>query len=129
MKSVKSVVNNLGLPRIIIAGFFVLLLIATAGYGMNVPRSLGDVVCRWGMYGILTLAMVPAIQCGIGPNFGISLGIVGGLIGGVVVVEFGLTNIPALVAIHPLFAQWVGVLVAIAIGIFISIFVYVVLCS
>ncbi len=123
MDKVKKYVNKFGLPRIIITAFLLVLLAATAAYGMNITQSLSDVILRWGMYTILTLAMVPAIQCGIGPNFGISLGIVGGLIGGVVVVEFQITKIPALVAISPSFAKWVGVLIAIGIGVFIAFFV------
>ncbi len=115
--TVKGLVAKFGLPRIIIVGFFVLLLIAAGGFGMDLMRMLGDCVRRWGMFGILALAMVPAVQCGIGLNFGISMGIVGGLLGGIIVIEFELASIPALVAVHPLLAQWVGILIAIAIGV------------
>ena len=69
------------------------------------------------MFGILTLAMVPAVQCGIGLNFGISMGIVGGLLGGLIVIELDVARIPALVAVGPMFGMWVSVLVAILIGV------------
>ncbi len=62
-------------------------------------RVFSDVLRRWGMYGVLALAMVPAIQCGIGPNFGITMGIVGGLLGGLVVIQLDIAQNPALVAI------------------------------
>lgn len=88
---------------------------------MNLPQLLGDCVRRWGMYGILALAMVPAVQCGIGLNFGISMGIVGGLLGGICVIEFRVAQIPALVAISPMFAQWVAILLAILIGVVLSV--------
>lgn len=123
MEKVKKLVNTVGLPRIIITAFFLFLLAAVGGYGMSIPGSLSDVIRRWGMYGILTLAMVPAIQCGIGPNFGISLGIVGGLMGGIVVVETGIAQMPALVAISPLFAQWVAIIVAMIIGAVLGVFI------
>jgi len=115
--SFKDLVKKFGLPRIIIVSFFLLLLAAAFGFQMNMAQFLGDILRRWGMFGILALAMVPAVQCGIGLNFGISMGIVGGLLGGLIVVEMDLARNPSLVAIHPLFAMWVAVLVAIVIGV------------
>ena len=93
----KALVRQVGLPRIIIAGFFLLLLVAAGGFQMDLLQLCSDFLRRWGMYGILALAMVPAVQCGIGLNFGISMGIVGGLLGGLIVIEFRLASIPALV--------------------------------
>lgn len=119
--SVKSAVSKFGLPRIIIVGFFFLLVVAAGGFHMNLPQMLGDCVRRWGMYGILTLAMVPAVQCGIGLNFGIAMGIVGGLLGGLIVIETRVAEIPALVAVSPLFAMWVAIMIAIAIGVVLSV--------
>ncbi|WP_274953297.1 ABC transporter permease subunit [Angelakisella massiliensis] len=113
----KVLVRQVGLPRIIIAGFFLLLLVAAGGFQMDLLQLCSDFLRRWGMYGVLALAMVPAVQCGIGLNFGISMGIVGGLLGGLIVIEFRLASIPALVAVHPLLAQWVGILIAILIGV------------
>lgn len=113
----KSLVSRFGLPRVIIVGFF-LFLVASAGYfKMDLMQLIGDCIRRWGMFGILTLAMVPAVQCGIGLNFGISMGIVGGLLGGLIVIETGVAQMPSLVAISPAFAMWVSILIAILIGI------------
>ena len=120
-KSMKSIINKYGLPRIIIVGFFIFLIAAAGGFHMNLPQLLSDVIRRWGMFGILALAMVPAVQCGIGLNFGISMGIVGGLLGGIIVIEFKIAEIPQLVAVGPLFAQWVAILLAIAIGVTLSV--------
>ena len=110
-------INKFGLPRIIIAGFFILLVIGASAFQMNMPQFFGDILRRWGMFGILALAMVPAVQCGIGLNFGISMGIVGGLLGGIIVIQLNIAQNPSLVAIHPLFAAWVAILVAILIGV------------
>lgn len=86
-EQIKKGLKSFGLPRIIILAFFLLLLVAAAAYNMKIPALLGDVVRRWGMYGILVLAMVPGIQCGIGPNFGVAVGICGGLLGALIAVE------------------------------------------
>ena len=119
--SIKKLVRRFGLPRIIIVLFFLLLVACAGAFHMNLPQFFSDVIRRWGMYGVLALAMVPAIQCGIGPNFGITMGIVGGLLGGLVVIQLDIAQNPALVGIHPLFAAWVAVLIAIVIGVILSV--------
>lgn len=113
----KSLVAKFGLPRIIIVTFFLFLVGAAGVFQMNLMQLLSDCLRRWGMFGILALAMVPAVQCGIGLNFGISMGIVGGLLGGLIVIQLHIAQMPSLVAIHPLFAMWVAILVAILIGV------------
>ena len=59
------------------------------------------------MNGVLVLAMLPGIQCGISLNLGLPIGIIGGLLGGLLCIEFGLSG-------------WVGFLFAIVVGIAIS---------
>ena len=100
-----DIYDNIGLPRIIITSFFLLMLAVAAPLGLNVPNLLGDSIRRWAMYGILVLAMVPAVQCGIGLNFGISLGIVAGLLGATLAIELGISN------------HWLSMLFAITVGI------------
>lgn len=100
--------EDIGLPRVIIISFFLLMLIIAAPLGLSVPSLLGDAIRRWAMYGILVLAMVPAVQCGIGLNFGISLGIVGGLLGATITIEMGIGN--------PLVSLLVAMLIGIAVS-------------
>jgi simple sugar transport system permease protein len=88
MKTLKALYDNIGLPRLIIALFFVLLVVASLLLGFSPAALFSDVVRRWLMYGTLVLAMVPGIQSGIGLNFGISLGISSGLLGAVLAMEF-----------------------------------------
>lgn len=116
----KPLVEKFGLPRVIIVSFFLFLIAAAGMFQMNLMQLLSDCLRRWGMYGILALAMVPAVQCGIGLNFGISMGIVGGLLGGLIVIQFRVAEMPSLVAVHPLFAMWVAVLIAIVIGVLLA---------
>lgn len=91
-EQIKKAYDNIGLPRLIIISFFVLMLFFAAPLGLSVVSLLGDTLRRWAMYGILVLAMVPAIQSGIGPNFAISLGIVSGLLGATLSIELGISN-------------------------------------
>lgn len=113
-EKVKSMINSIGLPRLIITCFFILLLVMSAPLGLNLPALLGDCLRRWGMYGILVLAMVPAVQCGIGLNLGLSLGIVSGLLGALITIEMQIPN--PWVAIF--LAMIIGVILASVVGIF-----------
>ncbi len=91
-EKVKGFYDKLGLPRLIIICFFLVLLLSAIPLKLSILNLLGNAIRRWGMYGILVLAMVPAVQCGIGLNFGISLGIVAGLLSSTLVIEMGITN-------------------------------------
>ncbi len=95
MEKTKKYLDLIGIPRLIITGFFVVLLIVAYTQKIDVGGILGDTLVRYGMNGIMVLAMVPSIQCGIGPNFGLPLGIIAGLLGILISVEMrfnGLTS-------------------------------------
>jgi simple sugar transport system permease protein len=120
----KKILNDFGLPRIIILATFILLFVVAGLNGMNLPSFAGDVLRRWGMFGILVLAMVPGIQSGIGPNFGVSIGIVAGMVGAVLAIDmnhagaFAFVTDPAVRAtVQALAAMGIGVIVAIPMGI------------
>lgn len=115
----KNIYQKIGLPRIIIISFFLLLLFAAGPFGLSIPALISDVITRGSMYGILVLAMVPAVQSGIGLNFGISLGIVGGLLGALISVQMGIATNPVL----GWFAPWLALLVAILFGVLFSSFI------
>ena len=83
----KSLIDRIGWPRLIIGLFFLLLIIVSPIMGLSLTDVFSDVLRRWSMFGILVLAMVPGVQSGIGLNFGVSLGIVAGLIGGTTAIE------------------------------------------
>lgn len=120
MASVQKAVKDFGLPRIIIIAFFLLLLLMAAVSGMDMLALLGDVLRRWGMYGILILAMVPSIQCGIGPNFGVTIGIVGGLVSALITIDMrfhGFFSGPAGAITQSLFAIFLAVVISGVFGI------------
>ena len=93
MEKLKSAVKHINLPRLIIILFFLFIVLLAYVNDINVNSYIGSTIKYWGMWGVLVLAMVPSIKCGIGPNFGISLGIVCGLLGSLLAIEFGITDI------------------------------------
>ena len=96
-------VDKLGIPRVIIGVFFVLLCFMCLWYDLSLSTLLSNTVVRMGMNSIMVLAMVPGIQCGISLNLGLPIGLVAGLIGGLVTIEWGIPG-------------WWGFLFAIAFG-------------
>lgn len=119
-EKISSAYDNIGLPRIIITGFFLLMLFAAAPLGLSVPNLIGDTIRRWGMYGILVLAMVPAVQCGIGLNFGISLGIVAGLLGATLTIELKVANPWAAIFTAMSIALVIGALIGVGYGLILN---------
>ena len=95
MGKVRSALREFGLPRLIIAGFLLLLLIATPLVGADLPTQLTNIINRFGWNAILVLAMVPMIHSGCGLNFGLPLGIISGLLGATLSIEFGFTGVPS----------------------------------
>lgn len=87
--SYKELVNKIGLPTLIIGVFWVFLLVVGGTLGISMVTLLSDTLKRFGMNGILVLAMVPSIQSGTGPNFALPIGIVCGLFAIVLSIEFG----------------------------------------
>ncbi len=112
MEQIKKAVNSLGVPRLIILALFLSLCVAAVQLGLPMDDLMSVALIRIGMNGILVLAMVPGILCGIGLNFGIPIGIVCGLIGGLVSIElnlYGFTAFLVAVAVSiplSLFAGW-----------------------
>jgi simple sugar transport system permease protein len=115
MSKVKTLFDNIGLPRLIIGLFFLSLVITSIVLGFNPANIFTDVLRRWLMFSILVLAMIPGVQCGIGLNFGISLGISAGLVGAVLAMEISFVGNWA--ESFGAGAPWLTLLVALIIGI------------
>ena len=96
-------VAKLGIPRVIIGVFFILLCFMTLWFDLSLSALLSNTVVRLGMNSIMVLAMVPGIQCGISLNLGLPIGLVAGLIGGLLTIELGIPG-------------WWGFLFAIVVG-------------
>ncbi|MBC7083030.1 MAG: ABC transporter permease [Firmicutes bacterium] len=83
-------VEQIGVPRLIIAAFLVVLFVVAYVTNMSVSQLVSDSLIRVGMNGVLVLAMVPTISCGVGLNFGLPLGIICGLVGSLISMEMNL---------------------------------------
>ncbi len=104
MNRVKSIVRQMGLPRIIIIAFLLVLVAGAVIQQQNMGTLLSDVLVRYGMNMVLALAMVPAIMAGTGMNFGLPVGLLCGILGGLISIEAG-------------FSGWAGILMAVVISI------------
>lgn len=103
----KGLCKALGIPRLIIGLFFVLLCVLSVLYDLSFTTLMSNTIVRMGMNSVLVLAMVPAIQSGISLNLGLPIGIIGGLIGGLLSIELNKSG-------------WSGFLIALAVGIAIA---------
>ena len=90
---IKAAIADFGLPRVIIALFLFALFVMAPFVGVSIVSSITNVVTRFGMNGIMVLAMVPMIQSGCGLNFGLPLGVLAGLLGATISIETGLVGI------------------------------------
>ncbi|MEA4970391.1 MAG: ABC transporter permease [Candidatus Pelethousia sp.] len=94
---ISEFIHSFGLPRLIIAGFLVLLFIMAPLVGADLATQLTNTINRFSWNAILVLAMVPMIHSGCGLNFGLPLGIISGLLGATLSIEFGFTGVMSFV--------------------------------
>lgn len=91
-EKLKGFIEEAGWPRVIIGLFLLSLFVAAPFVQVRVDASISDTLVRFGMNGILVLAMVPMIQSGCGLNFGLPLGIIAGLLGAVTSIQLAFTG-------------------------------------
>ena len=86
---IKGWARSFGLPRLIIAGFLLVLFIAAPIVGADFWMQVTNTINRFSWNAIMVLAMVPMIHSGCGLNFGLPLGIISGLLGATLSIECG----------------------------------------
>ena len=86
---IKGWAHSFGLPRLIIAGFLLVLFIAAPIVGADFWMQVTNTINRFSWNAIMVLAMVPMVHSGCGLNFGLPLGIISGLLGATLSIEFG----------------------------------------
>ena len=89
MDKLRGWAHSFGLPRLIIAGFLLVLFIAAPIVGADFWMQVTNTINRFSWNGIMVLAMVPMVHSGCGLNFGLPLGIISGLLGATLSIEFG----------------------------------------
>ena len=92
LASIGEHIREIGIPRVLIGVFLLLLFAVAVATKMDLPSLLTDCVLRIGRNGILVLALLPAVQGGVGLNFGLPLGIICGLLGCVITLNFGVAG-------------------------------------
>lgn len=112
MEQVKKLMTGTNLPRLIITMFFLLIVLVAVVIGMPLGSLMSDTLIRFGMNGIMVLAMVPAIQSGIGPNFGLPIGIIAGLMGALISFQLNLLGVTGFLA-----ANLIAIPIAIVVGV------------
>ena len=73
--------REIGIPRLLIALFLVVLFGIAIATRMDLAGLLTDSLLRAARNGILVLALLPAVQGGVGLNFGLPIGIICGYFG------------------------------------------------
>ena len=89
MDKLKGWAHSFGLPRLIIAGFLLVLFIAAPIVGADFWMQVTNTINRFSWNAIMVLAMVPMVHSGCGLNFGLPLGIIAGLLGATLSIECG----------------------------------------
>lgn len=111
MKRISEFIDNVGWPRVLIGLFLISLFIMAPFVGVRLDASINDTLVRFGMNGVMVLAMVPMVQSGCGLNFGLPLGIIAGLLGAVTSVELEAHGLPGILT-----AMLVATPIAIVLG-------------
>src|SRR5437870_1222040 len=94
--ALREFVLELGIPRLLIAVFVVVLFGVAFATHMDLAGLATDSLLRVARNGILVLALLPAVQGGLGLNFGLPVGIVCGLVACVITLNAGMAGWPAL---------------------------------
>ena len=84
--------EQFGLPRLILSGFLLLLLVMAPFVGVDLPTQITNIINRFSWNAVLVLALVPMVHSGCGLNFGLPLAVICGLMGGTLSIQLGFTG-------------------------------------
>ena len=101
---VTSIFKKISFSTATVGGLYLLLLVIGVSTGISLSVMLTDSLHLWGVWALLSLAMVPSIQSGTGPNFALPIGIICGLMAmvltmGVNIMGWTLIIVSSLLAI------------------------------
>lgn len=84
--------RDFGVARLIIFAFLIFLMTTALFLKLPMEQIFSSVLTRFGMNGILVLAMIPSIQSGAGPNFALPLGITCGIVATTLSIELDMAG-------------------------------------
>lgn len=108
----RGAIREIGVPRLLIGVFLLALFAVAFAKRMDLRALFSDSITRVARNGILVLALLPAIQGGLGLNFGLPIGIICGLVGCVVSLNAGVTGVPGIA-----YATGIGLALALPAGV------------
>jgi simple sugar transport system permease protein len=85
--ALREYLREVGIPRVMIGVFLLSLFGVAIATHMDIPGLITDCLLRIGRNGLLVLALLPAIQGGVGLNFGLPIGVICGLVGCVITLN------------------------------------------
>ncbi len=88
--------SRIGWPRLIIGVFLAVVIGAGFYLNLSMDQIMSNMLTRFGMNLLLVLALIPTIQSGSGPNFGLPFGIICGLVTATLAIELDMRGFPAL---------------------------------
>jgi simple sugar transport system permease protein len=86
----REALREIGIPRLLIGLFLLLLFSVAFATRMDMPGLFTDCLLRIARNGLIVLALLPAVQGGVGLNFGLPIGILCGLVGCVISLDANL---------------------------------------
>ena len=92
-----SMLKKVSFSTAVVGGLYLLLLILGASTGIRLSVLLTDTLHLAGVWALFSLASVPAIQSGTGPNFALPVGIVCGLLAMVLLMVMNVTGLTLLI--------------------------------
>ena len=96
LETLREQLREVGIPRLVIGVFLLALFGIAVATHMDLRGLITDSLLRVARNGLLVLALLPAIQGGLGLNFGLPIGIVCGLVACVITLNAGMAGWPAL---------------------------------
>ena len=85
-------IRKIPFSTIAVGALYIIVIVVGVIMGMPFSRLLSDSLHFFGVWAILTLANVPSIQSGTGPNFALPIGIVCGLLAMVFILAFSISG-------------------------------------
>lgn len=96
MKRLRRWADQIGVPRLILIAFVLVLFVLAWNRGISIAGLISDSLVRSGRNALLVLSLVPMVRGGLGLNFGLPLGVLSGILGMLVAMEFNLDGLGGL---------------------------------